>query len=574
MTSRLSIDAASVPSRLEGDSDALSLTADDRFVLDSVDGMSSVEELAMMLAMNEESIIRSLTKLTQSRLVRIGDEAEGDAPEASQAETTTAPTSTPPPMSARAEGAAPDAHAPPGRGNHETADFEVADLLDRLKQQEQADTQAAASGSATDDSPGTLRITTPAAILELRDAHRAKPRFDLQSGERIDAPSKPPEAPTVRNDTVPGTTGAQRPVPPPGAAPKAPASDRLPTPKRPIPPPYAAAPTPTGRVNVDTPRTNLDRSWWGSAEKLEEPDEGLTAREISHSGLSNLPSDRSASRELRLPSPNDPLLLDDTLGDAKTKRLSVDTPPSGVYPRQHLERPPGGFIAASGTTANQGIDARDTSRVDVLPTERADLDTAELDAVDERDTAEQKVLAASSSELDDTAQHDTLDEQSSDTAPFFVDEVAHTRDDASVPLLPDARTEDGWGDMPTPIVDQSGERPWASQSVEPSLAETNGGWTSEDAKAVSFYLQQIQSGTYYEIFAVANDAAPEAIEAADTATRARLRLSALSAQADTHGKLAVESVKRGLDRALEVLKNPAARAQYDAALEALAAFKL
>lgn len=605
MTSRLSIDAATVPARCEGDSATLSLTADDRFVLDSVDGMSSVEELAMMLAMNEDSIIRSLTKLMGSQLVRIGDPSDADDPPAADAppaEASATPSTSP---SAPAKAAPParpltrardedaDAHALPGRENQATADFEVKDLLERLAQQEKADSDAAASGAAAEESPGTLQIATPAAILELRDAHSGKPRFDLHSGERLDAPRTPSGAPTVPSSTVPGATvpsstlpGAtqnQRPAPPASSAPPPPASDRLSTPaQRPIPPPSSAAPPTPRRVNVDTPRTNLDQSWWGSAPKLEEPDEGLTSREISHSGLSHLQPVSSASRELRLPSPHDARLHDATPGDPDTERRRVDTPPSGVYPRQHLERPPGGFIGTRETAATSASDARETSRVDVLPAGRgAELDTAEHDALEAQDTAEHEVIAAhdtashdtASQDADDTAAHDTVDEHNSATAPFFVDEVAHTRGDG-VPLLPDARAEEGWGDVPTPIVDQSGERPWASQSVEPSLADNNGGWTSEDARAVSFYLQQLQSATYYEIFSVATDAATAEIDAAATTTRARLRLPALSAQGDAHGKQAVENVKRGMERALDVLKNPEARTQYDAALAALAAFKL
>lgn len=508
VTSRVSFASASVPHRREGDSDAYSLTADDRFVLDSVDGMSSVEELAMMLAMTETDVIRSLIRLAASQLVALDVSEE---PSASM------------------------------REQQLTADYEVQSLLDRLQEQEEAAS-----------TPSTLQITTPAAILALRDDQSSPPRFDIHSGERIvtgDAAAAPTSRPTAPVET---TSEPPRPsLPPP----------------RPTMPPPTATETPKSRISPETPRKTLDPSWWKGMGSIEEPDEGLTAREISHSGLSGLshiPASGSGSRELKLPENPRPRDFDHTdrvdvdassfteqmirpdEGFESTGKGSSKTPPSGLYPRQTFERPPGGFIGPG----NEHGEERDTSEVEVI---RQAETTTDVQAV-----------------VDVTQLPEETVQQS---APRVVDELAHTREGQS-PLLPEAEPEEGWGDTGAVAIPHHDRGLWAEEPIAASLRHEVGRWSEDDARAISYYLRLIQTGTYYEIFGCTQQAELEAIEMSAAALKELLRLGQLAESGTKDGSEAVQNVERGMDRALEVLRRPESRAQYDAALAALAAFKL
>lgn len=507
MTSRSSFDASSVPVRREGDADSDHVGSADRFVLDCVDGISSVEELAMMLAMNEPAVIEALVRLTELQLI---------APNQSE--------------SSVSEGDSTRELQP-------TADFAVEHLLAQLQEVQpsgaDADFHEDDEGAAT-----TMRFSSPAEMMEPSPSPPPMPNRVPEHHKRTRV--NPQVRPTVPLSLP--KSGAPTVLRPSSAPPAAAAS--------------AAVPSVRGRTHADTPRKELDSSWFTGLGALNEPDEGLTAREASQSGIRAMVPSQD-SRELRM--------MARSRGHDATDRVDIDvdathfTEPmirpsegfeldgaqvshgSGSYPRQTFERPPGGFL---GGAPPSEVEERDTSEVPVIRNE--DL-TTEVRPVAPSSLPEESVK--------EEAPMPILDAES--LPPRTVKAASSTssvREAGAISHLSGAA--------------------WAEEPIAASLRADQGGWSIEEARYMSYYLRLIQSGTYYDIFGVSADADGRAITMAANALRRHLRLDALKLRASDAGLDAMANVKRGMERALDVLQRPDARTQYDAALQALAAFKL
>lgn len=391
MTSRTPSDASIVPVRTQGEAQANQAQGPELFVLDSVDGLSSIAELAMMLAMSEEDVLQIIGRLASKNLVQ----------------------------------------------------WDAAD---------------AEPDSAADDEPvQTFRFVMTDDEIDTTDAPQA-------SAEKRELP--PPPTPrrslqkTVEQSAVDASV-SRRPSSPP-----------------PLPPDAADEPASQRNV-VKTPRHHLDTSWWRSTGRTEEPDEKLTSREISNSGLRFAPS-------------------------------TSKVPPAPT-------RPP---------------EAKETAQHDVI-TDRVEPITA------------------------------------TETSDKVIDEVAHTRGGES-PLLPDLEYDEDWD----PAEGAAPTHPWDKEPIAESLKGEERAWSQDALRCVSYYLRLIEHGTYYDIFAVPNDASTQEIETSARRAQQQLQLDILNAKASAEGRHALQKVQSGMARALDVLKNDESRAQYDAALEALAAFKL
>src|SRR5699024_4340252 len=118
------------------------------------------------------------------------------------------------------------------------------------------------------------------------------------------------------------------------------------------------------------------------------------------------------------------------------------------------------------------------------------------------------------------------------------------------------------------------ERPWKDEPVLPAIAAERTRWSKAEAQEISFYMRLIEHGTYYDIFGVEQGATLQEIRVAADRIAKRLDFDALRTRGATEGRAILLKVQNGLQRAFDVLENPESRAQYDAALDALAAFKL
>lgn len=435
MTSRTPLDASIVPKRTQGEGHPDKAQGPELFVLDSVDGFSSIEELAMMLAMGENDVMAIVARLHELQLVHWDDVIE-DGTE---------------------EGVAPSmerSYEPPGESLvREASAFE--------------------GGEMEDGTAETFRfVTAPAVTGDVQDSKRQQQTtVEHRSVEsKIERPSAPP------------------------------------------PLPRGGASTPPRRDVIKTPRQHLDTSWWRSAGRTHEPDEKLTSREISNSGLRFAP-----------PTPENPAPPEHGLGEKATAQHEVIT--DRVEP-------------ISGSMETQQ-DASDVQSTDTVPHVRKS-------AVDERTTSQ--------------------------SPESIVDEVAHTRG-GGAPLLPDIEFDDDWGhdDITSPI---DTKVPWADEPVPESLERVRGQWTNDEIQQVAYYARLIEHGTYYDIFDVRSDAAVDEIRAAADDIAARMDFARLRGRGTPEGRATLQKVQNGLQRAFDVLEKADARAQYDAALAALAAFKL
>lgn len=587
-----------VPARISAGADLSAMEANDRFVLDCIDGVSSAEELAFLLGMSFEDTTQALQRLQQlaiidweaaevsaesdegqvpasvaeellgaaddlfapSTAVELGAEAEARAPAAatSSADDTVpvdvlTPKELAPAKASVSSGidedyqALADEISAVSRGQA-TVDYSVGDLLTQMtnstvsvqavRDEITRPAGAEAVAAAIEASETGLR-SLEQELQELPDD--ASPALSVQPPSRRET-SDPALAltPAVPLDIVDSEragfavrSSAQAPPPLPARA-----QDRIPTSNHPaIPAPPAdksswkRSAAESRGAGPETPRRHLDTSWWGSQRASAEPDEVLTAREVSVSGPMPTPSEPSTT-------------------SGSTTQNSTELRPTLSQTPQRLERPPGGFLHARSVT---GEVTSETQRV--LIDARGAI-TAEVEAV----------------EADESV----------------VDEVAHARG-AAAPLLPELEADEGFEEtlqmsrplsgvfaMETelPILSPVELSPWAEEPVRASLKGANGGWDEERARCISWYLRIVQGGTYYELLGIADNASVDVVVQAARKLRTSLDLGGLSQRADASGLEAIGVVDKGIARALDVLTNPEARTSYDAALAALAAFKV
>lgn len=476
------IDASSIPSRLDGPGDLQQLSAEDQFLLDNVDGLSSVDDLSMMLGMSADDVCGCLERLANHGFVAI---AVSDTGEASR-------------------GAA-------GRDLESTASFEVADLLAQTRS-----TTALPQRSRRGATPPPLSRPTLPPVMP-------KPSTVVSPSEKPPSSATSPAAHLSARPAVPG----------PSTRPPSADSTR------------GGVPDKVHRASAPTPRRHLDTSWWNGVDSLDEPDEKLTSREISQSGLHGVGRTLgSASKELRLVGDADARLR----GADATDRVDVDDP-SFTEPMvnlrgaviaghvegdsqadklvpavpQHAVAPPGGFLRP--TTKIQ-IDS-DTSPVEVLEQVAPDPVTAQVDALSEEDDG-----------AGSTQRHAVLSASSARPAPKAANDASR----------------------------------WADESLHALLKGDRGPWTLEQARCVSYFSRLVQNATFYELLGVSNDADSLAIERAGFAFRRTFAAMDLHRSRIEEARTLVQAIERGVERAVEVLLDADARARYDAALKALAAF--
>lgn len=572
----------SVPSRVQGGSDHTLVEQNDRFVLDSVDGLSSAEELAFLLGLNFEDVAESLHRLAAIGLVLWEAEVEPDtgdsdvstenAPELNPSTAVTAAfetiggtdagvgIDTVPVEVLSEEGAALPAQVDDfGKLAEEisarstgdaTSDFSVTDLLDQM-----SNSTVSVAAVPTAKALADLKAAGPDESIkivsrsELEEALSATP---LEPIAPVDRPS-PPAFPKRRDASDPALTltpsvpieavdvgfipTPRRSVPPTAPQPVQ-SQDRIPTSSHPIVPavPVTSANRLKGGgelrgVGPATPRRHLDTSWWSGTRASAEPDEVLTAREVSFSGP--MPADSGAP----------PMT-----GSGELRPSLSQTP-------QRLERPPGGFLRPRLGTGEVTDSSKKLEGDDI---------TAELEALHGEDV--------------------------SITIGSPVDEVAHARNGS--PLLPDIEPDEGYGETLQMIRPLSGLLPiesvepaipdskaeeapfWSEEPIRPSLKGGFGGWDEARARRVSWYLRTVQGGTYYELLGLPDTASTDDVVNAARDLRAGLDMGSLHHSADASGLEALSVIDKGISRALDVLSNPDARAAYDAALAALAAFKV
>lgn len=447
MTSRISHDASSVPIRTEGGGQTDQAQRSDLFVLDSVDGMSSVEELAMMLAMDEGEVLRILKNLSELKLVR-WEETEARRVEDSE------------PEEATSQWRDEDSVITEEISSHE---YEVEE-----------------------DVAETFRFITAPATESVSQSSKKQPALP---------PKQDRDSKTARKTS---RIGGPPPIPPS------------------LPPP--SKPSTTRREVEKTPRQHLDTSWWQSSGITQEPDELLTHREISNSGL----------------------------------RFALKTPPKEQSEQVTL-----------------------TSRDDIV-TDRINPVSGSID-VDESIADPEAIQQLSRPQISGEPAKSTSDEgetrsDRADTQPV-VDEVAHTRD-TEEPLLPDIEYDDKWSTKEKAAIPVQRKDSWKDEAITPALRADSGQWSADEARCISYFLRLIEHGSYYDIFGVEENADRETIAAAANSIEGSIDFYSLDLRGSNVGKDSLRRVQNGIQRALDVLQNSESRAQYDAALEALAAFKL
>lgn len=509
------INESTVAVRTSRAMDASELGVRDRALLDSVDDVSSAEELGFLLGYSLDDVVQSLQRLGELGLVT------WSAPVAAASDEALLETV---PVSLLADDVPTSDDAferfaqelAPSQDLAATRDFEVRDLLSMMNKTTGAypdlrETRNVASAPAPEPSPVqglglnesglqalAREVSQEMESLAAMEAENERLRDPLVAARReISNPalSLTPSVPLEAIDAVRLTKDATRPLPP--ALPPRTSQDRIPTsnhpaisggatPAAPLEPWKAAAGAPPAggqrRTSSATPRRHLDTSWWSGGQTSSEPDEVLTAREVSVSGL--LPGVAPPQRTT-LTTTEVPIMSE----------LAAAPRPTLSQRPQRLERPPGGFIGASRS----------------------------------KGPAQPPAAVAT----------------------------------------PDSNVE-----APTDDAPDSQAPAWADEPIRASLKAGFGGWDEATARRISYHVRIVQTGTYYEVLGV-NDDAPigEILEAARR-LRTSLDLGGLAGRATAEGAEALALIDKGVTRAIDVLGSDDSRASYDAALAALAAFRV
>lgn len=493
---------------MDGAGDLMELSAADRFLLDSVDGLSCVDDLSMMLGMSVEDVAEGLTRLVAAGFVTVASDA---------IEETT--------------------HSAAGRELELTASFEVGDLLAQITPPTRPSLPPPISGSRPMPTPpprGLRGATPPPLARPPVGATSVRPRTDASGPRRV---------PTDDHDAVETTSSATGPRPIPDG--------HLPPLKRPpsavgLPRPLPSAPQ---RASAPTPRRHLDTSWWNGVDSLEEPDERLTSREISHSGLRGIGRTLgSSSHELRLSSPDTARLRE----SQDTDRVDV-VDQSFTEPMANLR----GAVIAGHAEAE--------STADLAPP-----------VVHQHDTPPPGGFLRPSS-------HAQMAHPTAPVEPVFADDASDVAAVTAVTTQVDPFDDDAGGTLRHPILTASMMRAadeppvaadsrWADEPLHATLKADRGDWTVVQARCVSYFSRLAQNATFYELLGISNDADRAAIDHAAQEFRRTFAAMDLRREQAPHARELVQAIDRGLDRALEVLLDADARARYNAALDALAAF--
>lgn len=111
---------------------------------------------------------------------------------------------------------------------------------------------------------------------------------------------------------------------------------------------------------------------------------------------------------------------------------------------------------------------------------------------------------------------------------------------------------------------------WGNEPISDSLKDELDAWTDDELRRVSYYIKTVETQNYYQVFDVAQDATTDEIMEAARTLQKTLGLDLIREHSGEAGRMELSNLEISLDRALEVLWEPKARARYDAALRALA----
>lgn len=558
MSERENISANAIPLRRNAEGEEASLSSADAYLLERVDGFSSIEELALMVGIHVKDAVGALMRLHDAGVVRFADHDAG------------------PQRDDHAANVERD-----DSGELEVGSTDVR-LMPSVADDEERDAppwwSSASSAAAGDSEPweGSYAGKMP---LPVESTTRATPRASAQeSGVRklkrtADVPtlasgaaSKPTlkrDAPKPDGETAAPQDGASVPSTPPPPLPKVSSTVSATTP----PPP---APRPLGRsTGAKTPAVDQ------------------RARALGDTGELTSKTLRSGARSRGEEDDTDRIETVANYGRDKEDTQPHPTPPESSFRATPAQGSSPTALPASGTsryiTREDEVDTESaTAQVSRPLAGRPDTETrpqdpvhddvtASHDPADADETGPQQVAGRHKSGVIAADNDRRYGQPSEDDELPEADEVLASLDLSSRATdIVDPEEFEGEQEKDTRETDAlESKRPWAGATIDEDVRRENTQLQEHELRMLSWYLNRVRAGTYYSLLDLDPNADDSTIAAAATDARRYLVRLRETGRCSGRGDKDIELVLGGVQRAEKVLGERESRRRYDNALKAL-----
>lgn len=540
---RGNIGANAIPQRQHASGNDAELSSSDRYLLERVDGYSSIEELALMVGLHVKDAMKAVERLQQAGVVTFSGQEAG-------------PQTTPPAGiqddqqedGLELEGGSTDIRLKPG----------VADDTSGHSGVHQPWWSTASSAASGDSQPwegsysgelplpkeGTTRATPGKAARGTESGlHRrlARARNLPEKGDKAHEGTTEPLGPRSSSDRA-------------GAASEGTGSK--PVPKATPPPP---APRAIGRsTGAKTPAVDQRARALGDTGEL-------TSKTVS----SGAPRQRGAEDD------TDRIDTVANYGRDKEDTKPHPTPPESSFRATPARGSSPATLPSSGTTRFvPGDDESETATAQVSRpvAGRSESETRPQDPVHDDVTASHEAT-----DVDETGPQPSPENPTAHGASRRDQRIGSPDSSNELPEADEVLASLDLSSRATEVVDVDEEsgpyelpgKPWSEAPIDDEIAQHNDELNDDELRMLSWYVERVNTGTYYSLLNLEPDADDSTVAAAISDARRFLERLRGTGRCSSRGAADIDKVLAGVEKAEKVLCEREARRRYDNALRAL-----
>lgn len=555
MSERENISANAIPLRRNAEGEAATLSSADAYLLERVDGFSSIEELALMVGIHVRDAVSALLRLQDAGVVSFADHDAGPQREEQSVDDQQDD-------SGELEVGSTDVRLKPG----------VADDEERAVRPWWSSASSAAAGES-EPWEGSYAGKMP---LPVESTTRATPRATAQ-GSGVRKLKRTADVPTVASGAK-SKPALRRESSKPADAPTS--QDGASAPSTP-PPPLPKASTTAGTPPPPAPRT-LGRSAGAKTPAVDQ-----RSRALGDTGELTSKTLRSSARSRGEEDDTDRIETVANYGRDKEDTQPHPTPPESSFRATPAQGSSPTALPASGTSryipSEDEVDTESaTAQISRPVAGRPDTETrpqdpvhdgvtASHDPADADETGPQRVARRDQSAVIAADNDRRFGEPSEDDELPEADEVLASLDLSSrATEIVDPEEFEGDEEKDTRETDAlEHKRPWADASIDEDVRRENTQLQDHELRMLSWYLNRVRSGTYYSLLDLDPDADDSTVAAAATDARRYLLKLRETGRCSVRGDKDIELVLGGVQRAEKVLGERESRRRYDNALKAL-----
>lgn len=556
MSERENISANAIPLRRNAEGEAVSLSSADAYLLERVDGFSSIEELALMVGIHVRDAVSALLRLQDAGVVSFADHDAGPQREEQSVDDQQDD-------SGELEVGSTDVRLKPG----------VADDEERAVRPWWSSASSAAAGES-EPWEGSYAGKIP---LPVESTTRATPRATAQgSGAR--KLKRTADVPTVASGAA-SKLSLKREAPKQVDA--ATSQEGASVPSTPPPPLPKTSPTAARTPPPPAPRT-LGRSAGAKTPAVDQ-----RSRALSDTGELTSKTLRSSARSRGEEDDTDRIETVANYGRDKEDTQPHPTPPESSFRAAPAQGSSPTALPASGTSRyiprEDEVDTEPaTAQISRPVAGRPDTETRPQDPVhdgvtaphdpaDADETGPQRVAHPDQSAVIPADNDRRFGQPSGDDELPEADEVLASLDLSSrATEIVDPEEFEGEEEKDTRETDAlEHKRPWADATIDEDVRRENAQLQGHELRMLSWYLNRVRSGTYYSLLDLDPNADDSTVAAAATDARRYLLKLRETGRCSVRGDKDIELVLGGVQRAEKVLGERESRRRYDNALKAL-----